>query len=100
MTTDVVEIGPTVFERYTALRKNAEIFVEHMAVMIATLERDGKMDEATNLKVWAMMPWQAALRDDESGDLWPICEICGKPIKNDSDLIGGDADFHRQCINE
>lgn len=90
---------PTTEERYKHFRENAQAFVENMRIMVAALERDGKEAEATNLKVWALMPWEAAIRDDDSGDLWPICEICSKPIKGDAELIsGGDCDIHRDCL--
>lgn len=77
----IISMPPTAAERIEFWRKNAEAFVQSMGVMVAALERDGKADEATNLKVWALMPWEAALRDDQSGDLWPTCEACGMPIK-------------------
>lgn len=90
---------PTTQERYKHFRENAEIFVEHMRTMAIALERDGKDEEATNLRVWALHPWEAAIRDDESGDLWPICEACSKPIKDEADHTGGgDADFHTSCL--
>lgn len=90
---------PTFEERYRCLRSNAECFVDTMRTMVAALERDGKEDEATNLRVWALMPWEAAIRDDDTGDLWPTCEACGEPIKIEADHVdGGECDLHRQCI--
>lgn len=90
---------PTVDERYQHLHSNAAAFVENMRAMVAALKRDGDEDMATKLRVWCLMPWEAALRDDTSGDLWPVCEACGKPIKNEADRISGDAmDFHRSCL--
>lgn len=92
---------PTLDERYRHFRENAEAFVMSMETMVAALERDGKADEATNLKVWALMPWQAAIRDDDSGDLWPICEACQKPIKDEADIVdGGDGVLlHSVCCD-
>lgn len=90
---------PTIEERYRHLRENAEAFITNMATMVEAAERDGDNDLASKLKVWALMPWQAAIRDDDSGDLWPVCEACGEPIKDDSDRVSGDAmDFHRSCV--
>lgn len=92
--------APTTEERYRHMRDNAEAFVENMESMVAKYEREGKEDMASKLKVWCLMPWQAALRDDASGDLWPICEICSKPIKSDADRLSSEdgCDFHRHCI--
>lgn len=90
---------PTAEERYRHMRDNAEAFVASMTTMVSALERDGKLDEATNLKVWCLMPWQAAIRDDDSGGLWPVCEVCSKPIKSEADRIfSDDCDFHRSCV--
>lgn len=87
---------PTLQERYEALRKNAEAFVESMTIMVASLERDGKTEEALHHRVWSLMPWQAAIAADDSGDLWPICEACGKPIKGET-VSGGECDLHPAC---
>lgn len=95
---------PTTEERYRHMRENAEAFVASMATLIASLERgDGEQVTAQrfarNLKVWCLMPWQAAINADDTGDLWPVCESCLKPIKNDAERVSGDAcDFHRACV--
>jgi len=90
---------PTTQERYEHLRKNAEAFVESLATMVAHLEAQGKDEEASHLRVWALMPWQAALRDDTSGDLWPTCESCGKPIKDEAELFHAEeCDLHLGCL--
>lgn len=90
---------PTADERCKYFRDNAESFVENLRIMVAALEKEGKEKEATNLRVWALMPWEAVIRDDDNGDLWPVCEACGEHIKSDIDLVsGGDVDLHRRCI--
>lgn len=90
---------PTTVERYRHMRLNAEAFVENMRAMVAAAEREGDEDLATKLKVWCLMPWEAAIRDDDSGDLWPLCEVCSKPIKGEADHIASDeCDFHRSCV--
>lgn len=89
---------PTIEEKYQHLRDNAEAFVASMKTMVTALERDGKTEEATNLRVWCLMPWQAAIRDDDSGELWTLCEACGGPIKNPDDAVAGeDFTLHRAC---
>lgn len=89
---------PTMQERYQHLRENAEAFVASMATMVAALERDGKAKQASELKVWALMPWQAALRDDDSGDLWWTCEACEKPIKDGTEVAAEDCCWlHLAC---
>lgn len=94
------DLPPSSGERYAHLKENAEAFVESMSAMVAAAERDGNDDLATKLRVWCLMPWQAALRDDASGDLWPICEVCQRPIKVDSQHISSDdgCDFHSTCV--
>jgi hypothetical protein len=90
---------PTLEEKYQHLRDNVEAFVESMRTMVAAQERDGDEDLASKLKVWCLMPWEAALKADESGDLWPVCEACLEPIKTEIDRVSGDAcDFHRSCV--
>jgi len=90
---------PTTEERYRAMRDNAEAFVQSMAVMVAAAERDGDEDLASKLRVWALMPWEAAIRDDDSGDLWWTCEVCGEPIKDEANLVmSEDCQFHRKCV--
>lgn len=92
-------IQPTTQERYQHLRGNAEAFVTSIAAMVEALERDGKSKQASELKVWALMPWQAALRDDDTGDLWWICEACEKPIKDGTEVAAEDCCWlHRACI--
>lgn len=51
------------------------------------------------LRTWCLSPWDAALRDDASGDLWFICESCGKPIKDEANQISSEDGcwFHRSC---
>lgn len=89
---------PTTQERYQHLRENAEAFVRSMELMVASLQREGKTTEASQLKVWALMPWQAAIRDDDSGDLWWTCEACELPIKDGSEVAGEDCCwFHGSC---
>ena len=91
---------PTLQERYDYFKRNAEAFVQSMSTMVAAFQRDGDAETASRLKVWCLMPWQAALRDDASGDLWPVCEACLKPIKDEADRVSGDAcDFHRACVS-
>lgn len=99
MSANVIQMPtPTVQERYAHLLGNAKAFVESMQTMVAALERDGKTTEACNLKVWALMPWQAALRDDDSGDLWWVCEACEKPIKDGTEVGTEDCCWlHRSC---
>lgn len=91
---------PTIEEKYQHMRDNAEAFVESIGTMVAKAERDGDEDLACKLKVWALNPWQAAIRDDDSGDLWPICEVCQQPIKADAEHISSEdgCDFHRTCV--
>lgn len=92
---------PTIEEKYQHMRTNAEAFVESMRVMVGVAERDGNEDLASKLKVWALSPWEAAIRDDDAGDLWPTCEACGEPIKNEADRISGEEhDFHRSCVDQ
>lgn len=92
--------APTTEERYRYFRENAEIFVKNLAVMIADVEAKGNEEQAAQLRAWALMPWEAAIRDDDSGDLWPVCEGCGKPIKDDSDIVAyGDATMHSTCAS-
>lgn len=91
---------PTIQERYEHFRHNAEAFVESMKTMVAACERDVNDDLASKLKVWALMPWEAALRDDDSGDLWFTCEVCGEPIKDDASTMSDDACwFHNGCLD-
>lgn len=95
---DVIAMPPTTQERYRHLRENAEAFVESMGLMVAAAERDGDDKLASQLKVWALMPWQAALRDDDSGDLWWTCEVCEQPIKDGTEVSGEDCCwFHMRC---
>jgi len=90
---------PTLQERYQHLRDNAEAFVTSIQTMVEACERDGKDDLASKLKVWCLMPWEAAIRCDDTGDLWCTCGVCGKPIKSEADRMGGeDCDFHRSCV--
>lgn len=91
--------NPTTAERYQHMRENAEAFVESMQTMVAAAQRDGDEELATKLKVWCLMPWEAAIHADDSGDLWSSCEVCGQPIKSDADHTSdGACDFHRSCI--
>lgn len=100
-TGEITRMTPTIEEKYTHMRANADAFVESMRVMVAKFEREGNEDMACNLRVWCLNPWEAAVRDDESGDLWPTCEVCGDPIKNDIDRFSGDeCDFHRSCVED
>lgn len=47
------------------------------------------------------MPWQATIRDDDSGDIWSVCEVCGDHIKDESDrLHSDDCEFHMSCVGE
>lgn len=91
---------PTLGERYQHMRDNAEAFVENMASMVAKYESEGNEDMASKLKVWCLTPWQAAIRDDDSGRLWPICEICSKPIKDETERLSSEdgCDFHSACV--
>lgn len=94
---------PTMEERHKYWRDNAAIFVGHMKIMIAALQRDGKEQEATNLRVWALMPWEATIRDDDSGDLWPVCEVCGLPIKEPTEVVSSaevDITAHKSCVGQ
>lgn len=92
MTAQVFQLPtqPTTQERYQHLRENAEAFVRSMATMVAAAEREGDNELASKLKVWALMPWQAAIRDDDSGDLWWVCEACEKPIKDGTEVAAED----------
>jgi hypothetical protein len=92
---------PTLQERYDHFRKNAEAFVETLKTLVDHHERRGDEDMASKLRVTALMPWQAALDADKSGDLWPICEVCQLPIKDDEDYAASeDCCFHRQCVSQ
>ena len=96
-----MEGGPTLLERYQHFRENAEIHVKNLLHSIERIEKEGNLDHAADLRVLALQPWEAVLRADNSGDLWPTCEVCGKPIKDDDDLIvGEDVDLHRSCLPE
>lgn len=98
---EIIDMPPTTQERYKHFRENAEAFVESMRVMVAKLKRDGHAKQASELNVWCLMPWEATLRDDDSGELWFTCEACGKPIKDDAQRVSGDAcDFHRACLSQ
>lgn len=88
---------PTLQERYEHFRDNAKAFVETMETMVASIERAGDEDLSSKLRVWALMPWQAALTADETGDLWPICEVCSKPIKG-AIAHSEDCEFHPECV--
>jgi hypothetical protein len=90
----------TVQEKYDHMRANAEAFVESMRVMVAKAERDGDEDLARKLRVWSLNPWEAALRDDDSGDLWFTCEVCGQPIKDEAEQISSEDGcwFHQSCV--
>lgn len=88
---------PTIQERYAHLRDNADAFVRSMSVMVDAAERDGDNDLAVKLKVWCLMPWEAALQDDDTGDLWFVCEACEQPIKDGSEVSGVDCWLHRKC---
>ena len=88
----------TTQERYQALRGDAEAFAATMRIMVAAAERDGNDDLASKLRVWALLPWEASLRTDDSGDLWPICEACGAPIKGEV-VSGGECDLHPACAS-
>jgi hypothetical protein len=96
----VHHLPPSSGERYAHLKENAEAFVETMRTMVAACERDGNEDLATKLRVWCLMPWEAALSADASGELWPLCEVCGQPIKAEADHLSSDdgCDLHRSCV--
>lgn len=91
---------PTLEEKYQHMRINALAFVNTMRRMVAVAEEKGNEDLSSKLKVWCLMPWEAALRADESGELWLSCEVCGKPIKDDGEMLSDeDANhFHKSCI--
>lgn len=90
---------PTLQERYDHFKDNAEAFVQSMTVLVTAAERRGDDDLASKLRTWALSPWEAALRDEASGDLWFTCEVCGKPIKDQADQVGDDDGcwFHISC---
>jgi hypothetical protein len=91
---------PTIEEKYQHMRTNAEAFANTMRAMVAVAEKDGNEDLASKLRVWCLTPWEAAIRDDDAGELWATCEVCGNPIKEDSELLS-DADgvtFHKSCL--
>lgn len=89
-------------ERYEHMRSNAEAFVRSMKIMVDAAEADGDPDLASKLRTWALMPWEAALRDDNSGELWWNCEVCGKSIKDDAERIPSDdgCQFHKACVDQ
>lgn len=90
---------PTTQERYQHLRENAEAFVLSMETMIDALRRNGKREQADQLNVWCLMPWRAAIRDDNTGDLWWVCEACEKPIKDGTEVAAEDCCWlHRACV--
>jgi hypothetical protein len=93
---------PTLQERYGHLRDNAYAFVEGMEAIIQSLESKGEEDLATKLRVWCLMPWQAALRNNARGELWWTCEVCGEPIKSDAYQIATDdgCQFHQSCVTD
>jgi hypothetical protein len=89
------------FPQKQKLWGDAECFVESMKAVIAALERDGKEDEACHLRVWCLMPWEASIRNDDSGDLWSTCEICGEPIKEDNAIHDdGGCTMHTACVDD
>lgn len=91
--------NPTTDERYRHMRENAEAFIQSMQAMVAAAERTGDEDMASKLRVWCLMPWEAAIRADNTGELWSLCEVCGEPIKNDADhAYSDDCNFHRSCV--
>lgn len=91
---------PTFEERYRHLRDNAEAFIENAKVR-AKIERDRKRYGAARAIDESIRSWQAAIDDDDSGHLWPTCEVCGKPIKNESEIRSNDdgCDFHAACCD-
>ncbi len=90
---------PTIDEKYTHMRQNAEAFIDSMRTMVEVCERDGNDDLASKLRVWCLSPWEAAIKDDDTGDLWPTCEACGLPIKDDADRVSSeDCCFHQSCV--
>jgi hypothetical protein len=92
---------PTLEEKYQHLRTNAELFIRNMALSVKVAEDSGDLDLAVKLRVWCLSPWEAAVRDDDTGELWPTCEACGEPIKDDADRISSDdCCFHRSCIED
>lgn len=97
----IVAMPPTTEERYRHLRENAEAFVEGIKAMIAAAKRNDDTALASKLEVWCLNPWMAALRDDDTGDLWFTCEVCSLPIKQDADRLGSDDGcwFHRACVD-
>jgi hypothetical protein len=90
---------PSIDERYLHLKENAEAFVQSMKAMVAAAETSGDDDLASKLRTWCLLPWEAALRDDASGELWFLCEACGKPIKDESKQISSKDGcwFHLSC---
>lgn len=92
---------PTIEEKYQHMRDNAEAFVESMRAMIGLAARKGDLELESQLRVWCLNPWEAALRDDDAGDLWPTCEACGEPIKTEADRVSSDeCSFHRSCVDQ
>jgi hypothetical protein len=91
---------PTLQERYDHFKDNAQAFVDSMTVLVNAAARRGDDELASKLRTWALSPWEAALRDDASGDLWFTCEVCEKPIKDSADCMGSDDGcwFHVSCV--
>lgn len=91
---------PTIEERYRHLRANAEAFIENSKVR-AKIERNRKRYGAARAIDESIRSWQAAIDDDDSGSLWPVCEVCGEPIKNDTEHLSSDdgSDFHAKCVD-
>ena len=90
---------PTTEEYLEHLRENALLHMESIELFLANLGPRSRM--RATVEVCLAMPWRATLRDDASGNLWPICEICEKPIKDDADHTSepeDGCDFHLSCV--
>lgn len=92
--------GPTFEERYRHMRENAEAFIANAKVR-AKIERERKRYSAALAIDESIRSWQAAIDDDDSGRLWPVCEVCGEPIKDDAEHLWSDdgCDFHSACLD-
>lgn len=91
---------PTFEERYRHLLDNAQAFIESAKVR-AKIERGRKRYGAARAIDESIRSWQAALDDDNSGNLWPTCEVCGEPIKDDAEHLSSDDGcyFHAKCVD-
>lgn len=91
---------PTDQEFLEHWRENARLHLESLERMLAQMQRS---KHRAMFEVTCVMPWRAALIADKDGSLWPICEMCEKPIKNDAEYCSepeSGCSFHLACVGD